>query len=402
MSERAWAHAMYMKSMHSASSSSTTIRGSTRTHIVSRLQKAAKVATHLVDLLKNLTGESSSPQVVLEGRAYLCTLQGGLAFESQKWEKCLQSYSEAHLIYKTLAKRTNQGQSDVHGELLTSTVDPSIRYAAYQLRLPRTLPIAKIVSRFVSRDAEDVHEILRIDPSALDEGDPDAKGQLTADAGDLPREIKWRSYTAKLEDARIAQALAAVDTAEKRLASFLSSSSSTTLTEQAAAYDGVLAPSQDAVDATKTAIDELTAEGVSQGDKRMEALQITRTAVNYALISWRIGRNRVLCGRADGAYLDPIPSRARKSRKESQEQRAKDESTSRKLTRLRERVVLYDNTLQSIGPIEALPGVAADAALLEELNRKKSYFSALRYDNPNTQQERGIDVKQMPCYCPCP
>ena len=369
---------------------------------MSRLQKAAKTATHLVELLRNLTGESGHSQVVLEGRAYLCTLQGSLAFESQRWERCLRANSEAHLIYKTLAKRTNHGQGDVHGEFLSSTVDPSIRYAAYQLRLPRTLPIAKIVSRFVPRNAEDVQEILRIDPSALDEGGPDAKGQLTADGGDLPREIQWRSYTAKLEDARIAQALAAVYAAEKSLASFLSSPSSTSLTEQAAAYDGVLTPSQDAVDATKTAIDELSAEGVSQGDKRMEALQITRTAVNYALIGWRIGRNRILCGRADGAYLDPIPNKARKSRKDSQERKAKDESTSRKLTRLRERVVLYDNTLQSIGPVEALPGVAADAPLLEELNRKKSYFSALRYDKPNNQQQRGIEVEQMPCYCSRP
>ena len=352
--------------------------------MVSRLQKAAKIATQLVQLLRDLTEESGNTQAVLEGRAYLCTLQGSLAFESQKWEKCLQAYSESHFIYRTLAKRSNHGQGDLYGELLSSTVDPSIRYAAYQLRLPRALPIAKIVSRFLSRDAKDVHEILRIDPSALDEGDPDAKGQLTADAGDLPREIQWRSYTAKLEDARIAQTLAAVNAAEKRLALFLSSASSTALTEQATAYDGVLTPSQDAVDATKTAIDELMAEGVSQGDKRMEALQITRTAVNYALISWRIGRNRILCGRADGAYLDPIPSKAKKSRKDGQEQKAKDESTRRKLTRLRERVVLYENTLQSIGPIESLPGVAADAPLLEELNRKKSYFSALRYDMPKT------------------
>ena len=241
--------------MHSADSSSKTIGRSTRTHIVSRLQKAAKTAAHLVEIFRTLKETSGDSQAVLAGRAYLCMLQGAVEFESQKWEKCLRAYSEAHLMYKILTKRGGAGQGDMYGELLSTTVDPSIRYAAYQLRLPRTLPIAKLVTRYVPRDAVDVQGILELDPAALDEGTSTSKGQFDGDFKDLPKDITWRARTVKLEDARIAQALAAVTSAERKLASFLSSTSGTSLADQAAAYDEVLTPSQDAVDATKTAID---------------------------------------------------------------------------------------------------------------------------------------------------
>jgi signal recognition particle subunit SRP68 len=147
--------------------------------------------------------------------------------------------------------------------------------------------------------------------------------------------------------------------------------------DKAAAYDQVLNPSQDAVDATKTAIDELTADGVAQADERMQALQITRTAVNYALVSWRIGRNRTLCGESDGATLDKDndPSLMRKTSKG----RALGEGNKgRRLARIRERVVLYDSTLQSLESIMQLPGVAADSSLLEEIENRRQYFAALR------------------------
>ena len=184
-----------------------------------------------------------------------------------------------------------------------------------------------------------------------------------------------------MEDASTAQALGAVATAESELLSFLSSNSDLDAKAKAAAYDEVLIPSQDAVDATKTAIDELSGEGVPQSDRRMQALQITRTAVNYALVGWRIGRNRVLCGSQDGAILDDEDDSSRKSqkpRKDGKLPKAQKEGTGRKLTRLRERVVLYDATLQSLESVKSLPGVAADQAFVQELDVKMAYFAALR------------------------
>jgi signal recognition particle subunit SRP68 len=111
----------------------------------------------------------------------------------------------------------------------------------------------------------------------------------------------------------------------------------------------------------------LLGEGVSQSDKRMQNLQVAWTAVNYTLIGWRIGRNRVLIGPKDGA--GELEVRVAHKQKES---------ISKSLGGFRERVALYDATLQSLDSIKELPGVAADAQFLKELSAKRTYFHSLK------------------------
>ena len=372
---------MYMKSMHSADSAAKPITRSTRKHILSRLHKAEETAAHLTELIEGLKGAST--QTVLEAGAYHSTLLGFVDFESQKWEKCLEAFSEAHLIYSTLITSIESNKGDVLRDLLSSTIDPSIRYAAYQLRLPRSLSIDAIVSRFLSKDSAQVRRVLETDPDALAITGRGPKKGFSQETGDLPQTITWRSRNVKLEDATIAQSLATVTSAEQVLRTQLSKLGMTRQ-DKASAYDKVLIPSQDAVDAAKTAIDELTADGTAQSDHRMQALQITRTAVNYALVGWRIGRNRVLCGEGDGAILEPETlKKPRKPRIDHKEWVVKGESNGRQLARLQERVVLYDATMQSINSVKGLPGVAADQSFLQELESRKSYFAALRYFSTN-------------------
>lgn len=371
---------MHMKSQHAADSGTSGITGSTRRHVGSRLHKASIYARDLVDRLKEKDVSGAPSQDIQEARAYYVSMRGSIEFEKQNWEKCLREYSEARIIYVALAKLSRSKKDEIFRDLTSTTIEPSIRYAAYQLKLPRTTSIDKIVARYVPRDNEYVNEILKSYPDALDQGTDGKKkgpGELSQD---LPSTITWRSRTVSIEDAATAQALAAVSGAETKLASFLSSNLNLDPRAKAAAYDEVLIPSQDAVDATKTAIDELTADGVPQGDRRMQALQITRTAVNYALVGWRIGRNRILCGDQDGAILEARALRKpKKPRKDSKERKSQEESRGQKLIRLRERVVLYDATLQSLDSVKELPGVAADQAFLRELDVKRAYFAALRY-----------------------
>ncbi|MCJ1270307.1 hypothetical protein MMC22_010203 [Lobaria immixta] len=378
-SERAWATAMHMKSHHAADSGINGITGSTRRHIGSRLHRASIYAGNLVDRLKEKEVSGASSQDIQEARAYYVSMRGNIEFEKQNWEKCLREYSEARLIYAALARSGRSKKDDLFRDLTSTTIEPSIRYAAYQLKLPRTTSIDKIVARYVPRNTEYVDEILKLHPDALDQGTAGKKkgpGELSQD---LPSTITWRSRTVSLEDAAIAQALATVSAAETKLSSLLSSDPNLDPRAKAAAYDEVLIPSQDAVDATKTAIDELTADGIPQGDRRMQALQITRTAVNYALVGWRIGRNRILCGDQDGAILEARALRKpKKPRKDGKERKTQDESRGQKLIRLRERVVLYDATLQSLDSVKELPGVAADQAFLKELDGKRAYFATLR------------------------
>ncbi|PYI06292.1 hypothetical protein BO78DRAFT_397244 [Aspergillus sclerotiicarbonarius CBS 121057] len=372
--ERAWAHAMLMKSTHSADPSAKGISGATRSHIISKLQKAATYARQLVLILEEQATSGAADTDILEARAYLASLLGALYLEKRNWEQCIQNYSISRVIYATLGQ---QVKKDAFRDLLSGTVDPSIRYAAYQLKLPRSKPIPSLALSYFPADATIRSEVEKLDPNCLKEEAAGTRRTADGEVQQLPESITWRSHTVGLEDAAISQALAAAAAAESRLGTWLAESAgkSASSKDKAAAYDNVIIASQDAVDATKTAIDDLIGEGVDPSDKRMQALQITRTAVNYDLVGWRIGRNRVLCGENDGTCFESVPAKLPKSAKASAKQ---DEATGKKLARLRERVVLYDSTLQSIEFILELPGVAADTAFVRELDAKRRYFRALR------------------------
>lgn len=358
-----------MRETHSAETKGIT--GSTRSHIISRLHKATVYANNLFELLKDQTATGASNGDVLEARAYASSLAGAMEFEKQSWEACVRSYSEARIIYSALATAT---KSDTFKDLLSDPVDVSIRYGAYQLRIPRTVAAPAIARKFFPRsDAELVSQVEELDPEVL--SDQPAKTRSdAADSEAVPKSITWRSRTVDLEDAAIATALASVNRATKKLSETLGSASVVQPKDKASAYDDVLISSQDAVDATKHAIDELVAEGVGQGDRRLQSLQITRTAVSYDMVSWRIGRNRVLVGERDGAI---VASSATGKHKTNQK-KANEEGTGRKLAHFREKGVLYEGILQSLESIKELPGVAADSEFVEELEAKSDYFSALK------------------------
>ena len=364
---------MYMKSAHSTDTKGIT--GTSRSHIISRLHKASTI---IEGLLKSLGGRSETGATdpdILEARAYASSLVGAEQFERQNWEACVKSYSITWVLYSALATYT---KSDIFKDLLTTTVEPSIRYGTYQMRVPRTVAIPFIARKYFPRtDTELVLAIEKLDPNILRNT---SKTKVELDSESTSRTIVWRSRTVELEHASIAMALLSVDAAVKNLTDTLSSTPLERLKERAAAYDGVLIAGQDVVDATKHAIDELVGEGISQGDRRMQSLQITRTAVSYDMISWRIGRNRILMGAMDGASsvasLKSIPPRNKKSKTGSVVQ---GESTGRKISRLRERVALYDSTIQSLDSIKELPGVAADSTFLRELQATYHYFQALKY-----------------------
>ncbi|RDW93548.1 signal recognition particle subunit SRP68 [Aspergillus mulundensis] len=371
--ERAWAQAMHMKSTHSADPSAKGISGASRRHIISRLSKAAGYANQLVGLLEDKSGSGATDTDILEARAYLSSLLGASYLEKRNWEQCVRSYSVSRVIYSALGQAAKK---DAFRDLLSGNIDPSLRYAAYQMKLPRTKPIPSLAIEYFPVDSGIRSEVEKADPNCLKEDAAGTRRTADGQVHELPETVTWRSRTVTLEDAVISQALAAASAEESRLAAWLNAEgSSASSKDKAAAYDSVIIASQDAVDATKTAIDDLANEGVDPGDKRMQSLQITRTAVNYALVGWRTGRNRVLCGEKDGIAFEPGRMHSSKNKKTTAEQ---DAPSGKKLTWLRERVVLCDSTLQSIEFILELPGVAADSDFVRELEVKRNYFRALR------------------------
>lgn len=364
---------MAMKNAHTADNRG--ISAHTRSHIVSRLVKAAKGAEHLADIL---AAESDISDIdLLEARAYAALLRGAAHFENRAWQPCLQSYSTARVVYSALS---STDKAEIFKDLLSETIDPSIRYAAYQLKTPRSLPIPSIArTTFPQDDERLLAAIDKVNPETLKAADQDDQSGLSAPGASTA--LTWRSREVRIEDALIATAWASLQDAKAKLAEKMASDSEMLPKDMAAAYDDVLIVSQDAVDATKQAIDELKTDGVAQGDSRMQSLYITRTAVNYEMISWRIGRNRVLMGEHDGALSTPGPVSHRKrkaAQKAGVDVKDQPDPPGRQIARLKEKVVLYEGTLQSLDSIKELPGVAADDELAGRIEATHGYFTALK------------------------
>ncbi|KAK2044494.1 signal recognition particle protein [Colletotrichum somersetense] len=370
-SERAWANAMAIKSSHASDAKG--VIGKTRSHIVSRLEKAAKTAEQLVELLSQ-SDAGATQNDKLESRAYAAQIRGAAQFEKQHWEPSLKSYAVSRIIYNAMATST---KGDIFKDLLSDTIDPSIRYAAYQLKTPRTIPIPAIASRaFPRSEIALVQQINELDPSLLKQAQTEIAKEGEG-AENAPRTLTWRSREVKIEDAAISLAWGRVEEAKAKLSEQWPSLANAEPRDVAAAYDDILEATQDAADATKEAIDELRGEGVSQSDSRMQSLQITRTAVNYEMISWRIGRNRVLTGRDDG-LAENYSSLRKKSKKDGHAKKSKEETPGRKAAKLKELVALYEGTLQSLEAARELPGVANDEYLSEQLESTAEYFQALK------------------------
>ncbi|KAL1902539.1 signal recognition particle subunit srp68 [Sporothrix stenoceras] len=390
--ERAFAQAMAMKAAHASNKKGIT--GHTRSHIVSRLDKAAKYAADMSDLLQeDASGASDVDR--LEAQAYAAMLRGAAAFEKQAWELCLANYAAVWAIYSALSS-ASATRADIFRDLLTETIEPSLRYAAYQLKMPRSKPIP-IIAREALSSAKSVAatpdtgalvaSVNKIDPSILQpktaataDGSESLESAAPGTVGGVvasTRTLTWRSREVKIEDATIASAWAALDLAKARLeAQLVAGGARLAPKDKAAAYDDVLTVSQDAVDATKAAIDDLRNEGIPQSDPNMQLLYIARTAANYEMISDRIGRNRVLTGPHDGAVVQAGPVVTRKAKGKAAVPRP--EAPGRLLARLKEKLVLYDGTLQSLETVKELPGVAADVELSEQLDATAKYFVALK------------------------
>lgn len=172
---------MHLRSARSADSTKA-ITGSIRQHVLSRFSKAAKQAQKLALLFQDPTSQASDKEI-LEAWAYAYSLLGAVEFEKQssgsrqgdaqvppkqRWKKCLVAFSGAKVIYDSLSRSSKQ--QDVLKEMLNTTVDPSIRYAAYQSRLSRSLAVSTIARQNFPRENGDLLSTLeRFDPKALSE-----------------------------------------------------------------------------------------------------------------------------------------------------------------------------------------------------------------------------------------
>lgn len=388
--ERAWAHATYIKQQHTQNEGGKALTGQGRSHVLSRLAKAAFTARLLVDALNDQDTTKATNVDLLEAIAYARMLSGTEHFEkqangrgpqgsnaqskSQRWAPCLNELAVVQVVYTALLRHT---KNEVYKEVLGGIVDPMFKYAGWQATGNRNAALPALAKDYFPQSEKQTLQLVRkIDPDALQEQSSDADSKAIAA---VPTTISWRSRKANILDGSIGQALTAVATAETRLKSFLSERSTAQTRDKASAYDDVIIASQDATDATRRAIEDLEKEGVNEGDPRMQDLRVTSLAVNYDMVAWRVGRNRILIDDSDGLELNSESTRPKKRRKTSKSE--KEESTGRTLGRLRQRVHLYEEIIQSIDSVKQLRGAVRDATFVDELDSKRAYFQALKCVN---------------------
>lgn len=341
----------------------------TRKQVISQLVHATKIVEKLVAVLSDSESGARSADV-LSAWAYAAVLKGDSSFRGKNWQQCLESYSTAKVIYSALPASTVEG--NIFKDYVSDSVDIPLRFAQRQLDIPTTLSILALAKKhFPQLDETLVGRLEGVAPGFLKE-DEDT---VMTNGGAL-RTVTWRNRNVPVEDAEIALKLEALEAATFELSQKLASSSELRPNTKAEAYDAVLEISNDAVDATQQAIDELKEQGIAQGDSRMQSLAILRTKLKYDLLSWQIGRNRVLMGDRDGALLGDGPGAKSKNKLPKVDQPLiKD---SQQVKQQEKTVNLYDKTLQSLEVANELPGVAADEHLAAEIDAVSKYFTALK------------------------
>lgn len=347
------------------------VKRETRLQVISKLHQAAKTVELLTATLTDQESGATSADV-LSAWAYGAVLKGDAYFRGRKWQACLDSYSVAKVIYSALPPTTLEGNS--FKDFVSDLVDTPLRFAQRQLNIPTTLSILALAKKhFPKSDEALVAKVEQVAPRFLQE-DEDA---AMADDSTL-RTVMWRNRKVPIEDAEIALKLEALDTAASELSQKLSSSADGKPNSKAEAYDTVLELSNDAVDATQQAIDELKEQGVPQGDSRMQSLAILRTKLKYDLLSWQIGRNRVLMGDKDGAVLEDGPTLKGKKKVAAAHTEQPVIRDSQQVKQQEKKVNLYEKTLQNLEVANELPGVAADEHLAAEIDAVSKYFTALK------------------------
>lgn len=347
----------------------------TRSQIVSKLVQATKIVERLVTTLSDKESGATAADV-LSAWAYGAVLKGDASFRGKKWEQCLESYSISKIVYSALPTSPLEGNN--FRDFVSDSVDTPLRFAQRRLDIPTTLSILALAKKYFPQSDEALSSrVEEVAPGIL-KGTEDTT-MTDSDADGALRTATWRNRKVPVEDAEIALKLEALETAASELAQKLGSSSDLRPNSKAEAYDAVLEISNDAVDATQQAIDELKEQGIAQGDSRMQNLAILRTKLKYDLLSWQIGRNRVLMGERDGAVLEDGPSlKSKKKLQEADQPLIKD---SQQVKQQEKKVNLYDKTLQSLEVANELPGVAADEHLAAEIDAVSKYFTALKSVN---------------------
>ncbi|KAH3684157.1 hypothetical protein WICPIJ_004887 [Wickerhamomyces pijperi] len=283
--------------------------------ILTRLKKALKYASHLVEL-------SSGREYHVEALIYKEILEGYYSVNNRKWEQAIKSYSIARVALQFL--ESGDKENVLYNDIIDELIDESFKLAIYRSMKLNTVDLNEF-SKKIAVEKLNQHEISQYIASQ----DPEFLKPLSE--SDLIRNIGWRSYNARVKDETTARTITKVTALE--LADL-------------EAFGVALALWQDAIDSHSSYIHK-NADQVAEtndDDEDQQDDEILSAYLKYSLLSTRVQRDATLLTNANKTQ------------------------SLRILTTIEE----------TLREILELPGVYSDDELFENLNAVINYFKAAK------------------------
>nr|CAG4645475.1 EOG090X04NF [Lynceus sp. MCZ IZ 141354] len=144
-SERAWGYAMQLKQEFNTEPRK-------RFHMVNKLRKAVKYASHLEYLCTSSAVCDARAKV--EAQAYSSFIKGTLFFESRKWRQAMEEYQKCKNTYEALLTTLgDEAEKAVYRQKCDELI-PSLRFCAYNLSDDQSIDLQKIQSQISMPDAD--------------------------------------------------------------------------------------------------------------------------------------------------------------------------------------------------------------------------------------------------------
>ncbi|CAK86775.1 unnamed protein product (macronuclear) [Paramecium tetraurelia] len=132
--EKNWAHAMTLKQLINSGVNKKINKRQVKVYLVKKFKRAIQYSKQLTTICELRTEKRTS----LESEAYNWYLQGLYHFETEKWEKALESFAKCYTIYEQIIKVCDQFSSGVYQERLEQ-LNQQIRYCNAKAKKLATL-----------------------------------------------------------------------------------------------------------------------------------------------------------------------------------------------------------------------------------------------------------------------
>jgi len=351
--ERAWAHAMDLKRNHHDVHAAK-VPSHKRHHASSRLQKAAEWADKLVEFSEGL-----------QTKAYAETMHGYLAFDRAHYQEALDHFTVARTCYESLAQDGDATVSAL-AHAAVDSLDPSIRYCAYNLRIAKGDEIADIGKLMEMLRKGKPDDFLEGQLSNLLSKSLESKAQET-------RSIEWRNKSIPIKNAKLAQSIINAQEVGKVAPSS---------TDGETSFDQIISAWWDAQNVVDGLVreDGLAARTTtsSKSADNTEDLKWLQSFVSYSRIVATLDRNQAMIASVQDKLPVTQPASLTKGHSKYLAKKARQGG---KITKKEDLGRLWDETIRTCDEMLELWGVEQDPALQAIWTCRRDLARAQRYSS---------------------